>query len=304
MRSTLFFGEGHLTVIDHAYIDEAGDIIGGSIAPSFTVTGDIEENEQVVIDFSKCKKRIKEIIDDKTHGIDHKLIVGDFSNITAQTTLPNGHVRIETPKWVIEGPQNMFHVCDLESYEDYLEAYIGDFVSEHLQEELPGVIVQAMGGFKPVIMPWHHSYSMFRYTHGLKSSSSWGCQNIAHGHLSYITIEADNYPAAAVLQQKIAADLDNTMFVYNENLDVGNVISYTTERGNFKLSPKLRSHCETFGKLDVLKTETTIENLVSYVANRYIAELRAVKANAIYISEGLAKGAMIEIGSLKGESNL
>ena len=71
-----------VTTIDYAYINTEGQLLGGSYNADFEVTGDIEFNEQVVIDFGKVKKAIKQIIDGKFHGFDHKLwIIDGYSNI-------------------------------------------------------------------------------------------------------------------------------------------------------------------------------------------------------------------------------
>lgn len=289
MRSSLFFAEGHITTIDHAYIDHYGDIVGGTIAPAFEVDGDIEVNEQVVIDFSYCKKQIKNIIDDNETGIDHKLVIGDWSNITEVKELGVNHLVVETPKWSIEGPGNMFHFARANSYQDMYE-YIGEFVESKLLKQYQGIKVYSWGGRRMGMMPdWMETPSLFRYTHGLSKSTSWGCQNIAHGHLSYIAIEGYDSTGATILQQKIASDLDNSMFVFRQNLQEDSSISYETPRGFFRLLPK-----EAPVKTLLVDTETTIENLVQFVADKYEKELDEVQASKLYVSEGLFKGSTIE----------
>ena len=68
---TMFFSQP--TVIDHAYIDQEGRVVGGSFNPDFLVTGEIDPKEKVVIDFGTGKKQIKALIDHKEFGYDHKL---------------------------------------------------------------------------------------------------------------------------------------------------------------------------------------------------------------------------------------
>ena len=81
MRSTMFLSD--VTVLDHAYIDDSGFIVGGSFHPCFNVSGEIDGTEQVVVDFSAIKKQIKALIDSKETGYDHKLwIIEGFSNIS------------------------------------------------------------------------------------------------------------------------------------------------------------------------------------------------------------------------------
>jgi 6-pyruvoyl-tetrahydropterin synthase len=69
--STLFLNK--ITVIDHALINREGLVQGGSYNLSVKVSGEVKGEEQVVVDFSKLKSSIKNLIDDTEKGYDHKL---------------------------------------------------------------------------------------------------------------------------------------------------------------------------------------------------------------------------------------
>ena len=45
----------------------------------------------------------------------------------------------------------------------------------------------------------------------------------------------------------------------------------------------------------LFNTDTTVENIVEYVAEKYKDELISAKVTSVYVSEGLSKGAMIKL---------
>ena len=85
-RSTMFLND--LTVVDHAYIDDNGCIVGGSFNPCFEVSGTPDAVEKVVVDFSTIKHDLKEMIDRHNfvfskNGFDHKVwIIEGYSNVS------------------------------------------------------------------------------------------------------------------------------------------------------------------------------------------------------------------------------
>lgn len=283
-NSTMFLS--NLTVVDHAYIDNEGHIVGGSFNPSFIVEGDVDPTEQVVIDFSTCKKDIKGIIDSKDNGLDHKLWIGEFSNCEVTATERQDGYIISTPHWDIEVPENAVHFLNEKYYDiDSIGIYMQKFVTNELKKKYPTVNVKVYNNTEAHSLPYLKEKAYFRYTHGLKNSTSWGCQNIAHGHLSFISIYGEDQIGANALAQKIAADLDRTMFIWTDN-ETHDGLEYTTQRGKFKLTIQGKP------KLMYLNTETTIENLVTMIGRKYNRELEAVYAEEVYVSEGLSKGAV------------
>jgi 6-pyruvoyl-tetrahydropterin synthase len=291
--ASIFFGANSITQIDYATIDKDGHVVGGSLSPSMIVTGEIDPNEHVVIDFSTCKKDIKSIIDHQEYGIDHKLVVGPWSNVNYIRGESDGTVNIQTPLWGISVPRNVIHFADTTGIEgkNHIDAMIQNLVQSKLSQKYPGVKidVSTVIEFQPMLQ----NFATFRYTHGLKSSTSWGCQNIVHGHHSYIAIDAEDAVEATQLAQEIATSLDKMMFVWSENFSyVDRRISYVTPRGEFEI---VSVNYDAFSSY-VFETpqETTIENLVSVIAEMWEDDLKKIGAYSLYVSEGLSKGAMLK----------
>ena len=299
MKSTMFLS--NITAVDHAYIDNRGHVIGGSVNPTMLVSGNIDTTENVVIDFSSVKKSIKEIIDAKYSGFDHKLwIIEGYSRCTVVNQgLPN--ITIETPVLSIEAPRDAFKFI---AQTEFFQTSYKDAVIRQMEHELnvglnllyPGVNITVEVNFEEAF--WGNTMMdtpmiPFRYVHGLKASTSWGCQNIAHGHLSYLAASTDHPMEAEIVLQKIAADIDNTIFVWGENIksvdDFHTFVEYFTGRGVFKMTI---SH-----DLNViaLKTETTVEFLAEAIASEYGDMLKAAGVSRLFVSEGLNKGAVVEI---------
>lgn len=320
MSSSIFFNEP--TVIDHSFIDEVGRIVGGSVNPSFTVTGAVTSDENVVLDFSSGKKRIKDAIDDNENGFDHKCwIVRGISQIRSitivgeeagapmiswswLTSARDGDVKltVTTPQITIVAPKNAFRFV-ANAAEDGSQAGIYSVnihtaitreMTDWLNSQLPEFSFDVEMRIAPVPSRIGE-HQLFRYVHGLKRSSSWGCQNIAHGHLSYIDIEAPNVDLKNQILMSIAKDLDNTIFINSENLSQDEhftVIEYESQaRGSFMMwFNRMTQH-----KYVVLETETTIEHIIEYVAAKYSTQLKLISATKLYVSEGLSKGAVLEL---------
>lgn len=280
MQSSLFLR--NLTCVDHAWIDENGNVVGGSVHASVVVRGPVEEQEQVVVDFSKVKKEIKAIIDDQEVGLDHKLwVIEDISKCTY--TEEEGRVHIKTPKLEINCPSNA--VAFIFDPVQYLEQLLSANLSKNHGVEIQCFVDFTENGFT-------ENGAYFRYWHGLKNSSSWGCKNICHGHLSFIEATSTSKYGADLYTKYIANALENALFIHDENIisvadDLITVGYDSNGRGWFEIrfNPNEVSHA-------ILSTETTIENLVEYIWNS-TEELREQNGiTAIYVSEGLQKGAV------------
>ena len=315
--SSIFINEP--TIVDHSYIDQTGRIVGGSINPSFIVTGQVTSDENVVLDFSTAKKRIKDLIDDDDNGFDHKCwVIQGFSNLVyvveastnsplsdwgylSSSKDPNLVIEVSTSEFSIKAPKSAFRFVErneidcLRTANEYIEAAMRDW----LEFNMPGfeVVVE----IREHAIPFNEGseVEMFRYVHGLKRSSSWGCQNIAHGHLSFIDFDCIPNGAHPELIQStkasIARQLNDTIFISAENLsqDEHTVkIGYeSTTRGRFEMTLKRGAQ----QKFVVLETETTIEHIIEYVAARFESQLQSVSATTLYVSEGLNKGAALKL---------
>lgn len=296
-QASLFLS--NLTCVDHAYINTQGMLVGGSFNPSFMVTGEIDHEENVVIDFSTVKKRIKAIIDDKEVGLDHKLHIYSDSNCSVE-----GNV-VVTPYLRIEGDQY------------YIRRLSGDCKNmTPASKEMVNIIKRGLSPMKVNIECLNsrtaHYYKsihanefvtrplFFRYAHGLRQSSSWACQNIAHGHLSFLQgVAKKNGDESKVhtLIESIAHKLNNSIFVWKSNIvrtndDSSILIEYESlNRG--KWSMYIAGDIPQ--PVVVLDNETTIEHLVADLVDNCRDQLREAGVSAILMSEGLTKGAWLKV---------
>lgn len=306
MKSKMFLND--VTVIDAAYIDDEGRIIGDSVRPKFAVSGNVDEKEGVVVDFSAIKKNIKNIIDAKYSGFDHKLwLIEGYSNYTLadEKTYP-ANIKVNTPYVTIDAPKSAFKFIQSTGVPG---DYIGDIMRQ-LVDELTAELELLYPTVNLEIDLWFGDDFMdnpamdtslvpFRYTHGLKNSTSWGCQNIAHGHLSYLaasTTDDANNRAVEMLLHEIASELDKSIFVWGENVTALSpdsvTVEYTSDRGTFKMVVE-GSYAATH--MLILPTETTVEFLADAIATQYRDLLTAVGVVDLYVSEGLTKGAVVNI---------
>lgn len=290
----------NVTAIDYAHIDPVSfEPRGGSLHFSAIVTGNVDDHEAVVVDFSKIKKSIKSIIDDNEHGFDHKLWVPDSYNTKYKEIdvyEEGGDIQISTPSFNTICPTNAVRFV---SFDD-----IDVGITAHLQTELeliyPKIGIKVISditedNFAPDSM--RHCSIEFRYVHGLKNSSSWGCQNINHGHLSWLAICDKNNQGIWISKRwysQLKAEINNAHFVWRDNIleDDGHGIKvgYESQRGWFESTYNQR------GKLHILDTETTVENLAQWFVNKYRDELTSGEfkekgAYSVWLSEGLTKGA-------------
>ncbi|MCB1711449.1 MAG: hypothetical protein KDH96_02870 [Candidatus Riesia sp.] len=306
----------NVTVIDHAYIDNEGNVVGGSFQASFHVQGKIDQKEKVVVDFSTIKKSLKELVDDNEEGFDHKLwIINGYSNISSVSHI-NNTLCIETPQINMETPLNaikfIHNISDLliPNYDvDFISFCISDFLQEKLQKIYPDIEIHVNTILTTEIgITDLYGYKLceprfFRYVHGLKDSTSWGCQNIAHGHLSFIAAYTiprettqESYSKAIQVLNEIVDYMDSIIFINNENItqvdDFKQIISYTTNRGYFEMVLKNK-----YTRRIILETETTIEFITEFVKQRFGQKLYDAGVRKIIVSEGLTKGSIIDISS-------
>lgn len=316
MRSSIFLS--NVTVIDHAYVNEKGLIVGGSFNPTFIVAGEVDDKEKVVVDFSTIKHDIKAIIDDRETGLDHKLWIGQFSRVNSvEANVEEGTTTIQTDTFVTTMPTSAFAFLGTlgirdsgETCEEYSTKVVGKIIEEMvlrgLEKKYPDVKISVrVVNTENLGLCFDGTPAVkFRYVHGLKDSTSYGCQNICHGHSSYVQIgfSAQNNERSTMLNHSItllrsmiAEDLDNTIFVNEENVisnsDEFLEIGYTTDqRGTF-----VAVYDKSFYKIVILETETTVEYLAEYVLTTYRRALQDVGALRLAVSEGLNKGAVIDV---------
>lgn len=296
MQSTLFLN--YITCVDHAYISSEGKVVGGSYHPVFEVSGEVEEQEQVVVDFSKVKKQIKEIVDAQEDGFDHKLwVIPGYSKV--EYTITGDTINLWNDCLNLTMPLNAVKIFDTgcdHPYE-FLETVNKNFsvqIEKKLAAMHEGVNICVKAEMTVDSFAQTQHPVMFKYSHGLKNSSSWGCQNQSHGHLSFVEFDffspGSKTSASLGMLKQIVSDIDGSIFIFKDNVvaeDSDSItIEYETCRGKFTSNynkHKLRIH--------VLDTETTVENLVNWFVKRNRFALVSCGVTRVYMSEGLAKGA-------------
>ena len=298
MKSSLILND--LTCIDHAYIDDKGRVIGGSAHPTIILTGNVTEDENVVIDFSKCKKLIKSLIDDPNTGFDHKLWL--MSNSNVEVFIHPEMYEVSTPCLTITTDLNALKTLSCEYSAESIGKEISAYLEENISQQLGyNLTVACIISFNFHAMHGGVGSYPFRYAHGLKNSSSYGCQNIAHGHLSYIQVLGENYSPLGHSEElstyvkKLADRFDGTYFVFKENVATATnnicCLEYeSNSRGTF--SAVIRTSEQ---KTEIIETETTIEHLVEHLKKHSGKQLKKFGVKYLVVSEGLTKGSIVEL---------
>ncbi|AJT60981.1 6-pyruvoyl tetrahydropterin synthase-like protein [Vibrio phage ValKK3] len=301
MKSTMFLN--NITCIDHAYVDENGKINGMSYNLCVEITGEVDETEQVVIDFSGCKKAIKQLVDESEHAIDHRLVlVNGYSEYVLSDIENRDRTQIDSPLFTAVSSVNDWyqeivdvslfdtdlHIPSDTLYMNYLTEYLENMLLKQLKLQgypVTHVTVELSESFD--LPSWANTHVSFHYAHGLRSSSSYGCQNIAHGHRSFIAVDAMLNSRGRKVLKRIAEEMSGYI-VWDDNLTAEGAVAYCSQRGNFYLNIDSE---ETI----VINTETTVENLANYIAKTYEDEFQRMGVQRVWVSEGLSKGAVVDI---------
>lgn len=317
--ATLFLS--NLTCIDHAYCNPGETIQGGSFMASFVVTGNIEPVEQVVVDFSTLKKDIKNIIDDMTFGLDHKLWVfksawdevsyEEFSVLNSVDIPEEERLRLVNKAAILSVPRSAVYIVQQPELRTYsirsATTIVQSLVETELSKKYPGIKVECILSERAENIYADHLFArMFRYTHGLKNSTSLACQNIVHGHLSTVVfyytkdVDVDSRNQIRDELEKFVRLIENAVYVLTDNVASSTptslVVKYETEaRGKF---------CATYNlertKAIVLDEETTIENLTNQLTGRFLdlELLKKLGVTQIHMSEGLQKGSILTLNEI------
>lgn len=297
-------------------------ISGVSKMVSVEIYGPVDKHEQVILDFSGIKKVLKGIIDDPVWGFDHKLLMNfdDFAkdNVEFEAEGENVKGKMVTRKrdlLRITEPKTGKVVFKLKG-KDFLRPYKGlleNAISEHLTER-----VRQTYGNKEIKVQAHLSghavkshdgqyRSYFQYTHGLRHSTSWGCQNMLHGHTSFVQAINEEGHVNKRVSDLIATYLDGS-YLYHEDI-VKNVLGKEDEPSSLKFDDiihtlhfKLAYKSRERGKWTMimpasmcvpLDNEPTIENIVAHVAEFFKDDLNEAGIVKLVISEGLTKAGAI-----------
>lgn len=306
MNSTLFFN--NITCIDHAFVDNIGNIVGGSYHPIITVKGKVTEDESVVVDFSSGKKLMKSIIDHDNGeiGLDHKLWIIPGYSACMTKNYSDTHYEIETRNGSrVVLPKTDVHIVS------------GNFTGSVMQTvatDISSILSQQMSEYEFDVELTQSAFSvtqnpmMFRYSHGLKNSTSYGCKNITHGHLSFFEItkfgndyreDCDDCKTGLRLIEETLKGINGSMFIMRENIisedEQWIEFGYETPRG--KMWAKINRNQQANIIVD---SETTIEYLAEFIAKRMMNALLLAKVKEFRVSEGLQKGVVYRLDSDPG----
>lgn len=300
--SSIFFNK--ISVVDHSRIDSLGESIGGSYNLNFTASlpsGKMGE-EQVVVDFSSGKKDVKKIIDQhlfaydqSDNGWDHKTWVPIdnpiilFSIKTFSDKFPIGIV--ETPFLKMQGALDAFKLIKT-PYLANPHIEMTEYIQKNLAPGPDGVKYNILLDEDPYPSVLHQAryqaMRIFRYEHGLRHSTSYGCKNILHGHLSFVRVGHVEEAIANHIAESLANYLHNA-YIYHKDIRRGDVFSYSTSRGDFSLEFK------QVKKTIELNVEPTIENIFDHTVREFKSKTENARlmrgVTFIEISEGLQKGA-------------
>jgi 6-pyruvoyl-tetrahydropterin synthase len=301
--SKLFFAK--TSVIDHAIMGPFG-IQGGSYNLNFTAELPKEkfDEEQVVVDFSKGKKEVKELIDrhvsnPNQNGFDHKLWVPTRDVKVVHND--DGRITVEDDFSIVTGPRDMFRFLDCDHYgiqdEEKIEMFMTDYVNTHMDSGEVKYEVMLDDDAYPMY-PLHgenSAISYFKYYHGLRNSSSFGCVNITHGHTSFVSVAGGgDRSQQIIIADAIAGLLDDNYIYHKEVHKDENTFAYaTSRRGPMRYFMKRQP--DGMIELDV---EPTVENIVEYVSTHptIVKLAKGLKYPCeVYISEGLQKGAAFTV---------
>jgi 6-pyruvoyl-tetrahydropterin synthase len=280
----------HLTVVDCAIVMPDGRIAGNSFHPSFVISGPVTSDEQVVIDFSKCKKRIKAIIDDYDNGFDHKLwVIDGYSNINTFTEL-DGYIKLSSDSVYLKAPKHtvkQFASNGEISIVRIAEQAFAKEVTEILQTEFPGVVVSCQNN---QVVFASDNYVRFRYAHFLPASSSDPCKRCWHGHGSFIESDCSRQTL-----EEIGDSMKDVLFVNTKYLTESSTPANIELHVVNALGDKYYAEVSSAHQIIYMDKDTTIENIAEYVAKTYGDKIRKTGGSYVAVSEGLSKGAIVNV---------
>ena len=282
-----------LTVIDASYLCEKRGMVGESWILDVVMHGDLNEMS-MVLDFSKVKKQIKQLVD---QYVDHRLLVPVDNDAVETTSIQSGYSQVD----LMRGEKGIHLHCPDEAFcfIDAKEISI-ESVTKHIHHVLQGHLPSNVASIDVTLRHEKLDGAYYHYTHGLKKHDG-NCQRIAHGHRSPIQILVDGqrdiereHAFAQRWQDIYLASIEDLVEVEHLELsehangsssDTHFGFRYTTSQGDFQLAI---AHSET----EVLNTDTTVELLAVFIANEIAPSLNEGQSLQIIAYEGVGKGAM------------
>lgn len=283
-----------LTVIDFSYLCAKRGMVGESWIVDVVLSGGLDE-QNMVLDFAKVKRTIKDTIDDIA---DHRLLIptacsevrwqqqGD--RVWMDFTSEKGDIHLACP-------EQAFALIPSEEI-------TFDSVDTFLKKALTEVLPNNVEGISLILRNEEHATPFYHYTHGLKKHDG-NCQRIAHGHRSPIHIYENGVAAtqwddywAERWQDIYLGSEEDIVPIGTLSLSVQTQVSdkthfgfhYQAPQGDFQLA--ISKAC-----CDIIPHDTTVELLADFIANT-LSEKVPTSHFKVVAFEGVGKGAIVEKG--------
>ncbi len=294
MKISLFYE--HVTVLDYAYLDEHLGVVGNSLIVNVEFIGKTD-NEGVIFDFSKAKKKVKEIIDDEC---DHRLVIPQkLANINGNRMTFEYHYGHDDKKISYDSP--LEGVCQI-PYAHVSQENLKSYLENLVLAQMPETVVAIKLSFKEEVLSDKESF--FHYTHGLKQHYG-NCQRLLHGHRSTIKVfinDQRDYELEARFSREFFGG--NIHFCLWENVknkeEIQDIVKKSDIEGRYPQIPSVRIgyvgnqgefSCTLPGdEVYFMQEETTVENL-SVHFTKLTKSLHPNSRVCVYAYEGIAKGA-------------
>lgn len=279
-----------LTVIDFSYLCPIRGMVGESWIVDVLLDGGLDE-QNMVLDFSKVKKTIKNTIDDVA---DHRLLIPTACNqvrwqqqgdrVWMDFASQKGDIHLACPSQAFALIPT--EVIDFESVNDFLQKALREALPENVQD------ISITLRNEVLTTPYYH------YSHGLRKHDG-NCQRIAHGHRSPVTV-FENGIAAPKWDEYWAERWHDAYLGTEEDLvavadlqlskqtnvsdDTHYGFHYVAPQGDFQLA--MPKNC-----CDIIPHDTTVELLAEYMAITLAAKVPESHFKVIAY-EGIGKGAI------------
>lgn len=281
-----------LTVMDFSYLCPERGMVGESWIVDVILDGDLNE-ESMVLDFSKVKKRLKALIDEY---VDHKLLIPAehaYTQIQRNETTDMVQVDFNRP-----ADQSIHLNCPAEAYAFvYSDEVNMASVSQYLKDIIATHLPENVAGLELTLRTEVITTAYYHYTHGLKKHDG-NCQRIAHGHRSKVLVYQDDEQSEQ--WQRYWADRWQDIYIgTHEDLVQSDTLllhlpkssiaqhhcfAYESSQGRFELIiPK--------NECDLVSTDSTVECLAQFMADEQ-KKLASQHDFKVLAFEGVGKGAI------------
>lgn len=269
------------TVLDHCFVDPVKGMLGGTFFVDAEVYGQTTEEEAVVIDFSQAKKVLKKVIDATA---DHRFVCPKHLAKVQE----DGRIKVEFKQGYYIAPEKAFYFLDTSLYS---LANLQSQLERDIMKEMPSNV----SAIKLTLRYEDFTgYNFYRYTHGLKTSSSEGCRRMGHGHINKIIIE-QNGERRKDLEKEFSNFIDGKHLCIKENIRSGETVQERVRINLLETTNNLHIEvCEgafdlAFDKSSclIMPYETTVENICKYIAEVFYKEVPNLVVKCF---EGYKKG--------------